>query len=73
MNMSYGIGMNPLLVVLVISLVVFIIVSYSRYKFNQDLKESYSEVDELTREYESLIREHKHLLENEDEDETSED
>ena len=62
--------MNPLLVALVISAVVFLFVSFSRYKFSQDLKNSYNQGDDLMREYESLIREHKNMIENEDEDES---
>ena len=62
--------MNPLLVALVISAVVILFVSYSRYKFSQDLKNSYNQGDDLMREYESLIREHKNMIENEDEDES---
>jgi hypothetical protein len=49
-------AMNPLLVAVAISVVIFLIVSYSRYKFNQDLNESLNEVDDLIREYESLIK-----------------
>ena len=49
-------AMNSLLVAVAISVVIFLIVSYSRYKFNQDLNESLNEVDDLIREYESLIK-----------------
>ena len=63
-------AMNPLLVAVVISFVILLIVTYSRYKFNQDLKDSYKEGDDLMREYEAIMREHKSMLENEEEDES---
>lgn len=46
--------MNSLLTALVISLVLLLIVSYSRYKFSKDLQDRYNEVDDLILKYDSI-------------------
>jgi hypothetical protein len=46
--------MNSLLTALVISLVLLLIVSYSRYKFRKDLQDRYNEGDDLILKYDSI-------------------